>query len=82
LGLRSIRTSILAIFPPHPTKLHRRDSRESHGFWVNVALRTAGTPEQVSMTLTRDGATLASGSARPNYAPDECGFVEPTVTLR
>ena len=44
-------------------------------------LAIGGTPHHIGLRLTHAGETLASGTATPDYTPDECGFIEPVVTL-
>ena len=42
---------------------------------------TSGTPASIRLKVTHQGTELANGSAKPDYTPDECGFVKPAVKL-
>jgi hypothetical protein len=44
-------------------------------------LSVRGTPAQVTVRVRRGGKLLGEGSFKPGYKPDECGFINPGVTL-
>lgn len=47
-----------------------------------VSLSTPVTKTEVKIKLARGGKVLGEGSFKPDYRPDECGFVQPNATLK
>jgi hypothetical protein len=44
-------------------------------------LSVGGTPARVTLRVKRGGKLLGEGTFTPSYAPDECGFRKPLVSL-